>query len=137
LPVSLTDEGSGLSWKPHGRPQHYLRADYRTGALDRHGTCINLLSSLAINRELHARLGIAGCFGWKRNMIMRKVISTTLAGVMLLGLSAGMVGCSDETGSKVEVKSTTPGGTTTETQSLKVKKSGENPPLAPSDTAKP
>jgi len=68
---------------------------------------------------------------------MRKIISTTMAGVMLLGLSAGIVGCSDETGSKVEVKETTPGGTTTETQQIKVKKSGENPPPAPSDTTKP
>ena len=68
---------------------------------------------------------------------MRKVVSTTLAGALLFGLSVGMVGCSEETGSKVEVKETTPGGTTTETQQIKVKKSGENPPLAPSDTAKP
>jgi pyrroline-5-carboxylate reductase len=68
---------------------------------------------------------------------MRKMIGVTLAGAMLFGLSAGMVGCSDETGSKVEEKVTTPGGTTKVTNELKVQKSGENPPLAPTDTTKP
>jgi hypothetical protein len=68
---------------------------------------------------------------------MRKVIGVTLAGAMLFGLSGGMVGCSDETGTKEETKVTTPGGTTKETKEVKVQKSGENPPLAPTDTAKP
>ena len=68
---------------------------------------------------------------------MRKMISATMAGAMLFGLSAGMVGCSDETGTKEVVKETGPGGTTKETKEIKVQKSGENPPLAPSDTAKP
>jgi hypothetical protein len=68
---------------------------------------------------------------------MRKVFGVTLAGVMLLGLSGGMVGCSDESGTKEETKVTTPGGTTKVTNELKVQKSGENPPLAPTDTAKP
>jgi len=68
---------------------------------------------------------------------MRKMIGATMAGAMLLGLSAGMVGCSDETGTKEETKVTTPGGTTKVTNELKVQKSGENPPIAPTDTAKP
>jgi hypothetical protein len=68
---------------------------------------------------------------------MRKVIGATMAGAMLLGLSAGMVGCSDETGTKEKVEVTAPGGTTTRTDETKIKKSGENPPLAPTDTTKP
>lgn len=76
-------------------------------------------------------------FSMAKASIMRKLISATMAGVTLFGLSAGMVGCSDETGSKEEVKVTTPGGATKETKEIKVQKSGENPPLAPSDTAKP
>jgi hypothetical protein len=68
---------------------------------------------------------------------MRKVVSTTLAGAILVGLSAGMVGCTDETGSKEEVKVTTPGGTVKETKEIKIQKSGDNPPMAPSDMPKP
>jgi hypothetical protein len=68
---------------------------------------------------------------------MRKLIGVTLAGAMLFGLSAGMVGCSEETGTKEETKVTGPSGTTKETKEIKVQKSGENPPLAPSDTTKP
>jgi hypothetical protein len=68
---------------------------------------------------------------------MRKVIGATMAGAMLLGLSGGMVGCSDESGTKEETKVTTPGGTTKVTNEVKVQKSGDNPPLAPTDTAKP
>jgi hypothetical protein len=59
---------------------------------------------------------------------MRKVIGVTLAGAMLFGLSAGMVGCSDETGTKEETKVT---------NEVKVQKSGENPPLAPTEPTKP
>jgi hypothetical protein len=92
---------------------------------------------LAINRELHARLGIAGSVSIVEDMIMRKVVSTTLAGALLIGFGVGMVGCSDETGTKEEVKVTTPGGTTTRTDETKIKRSGDNPPAAPSDTAKP
>jgi hypothetical protein len=65
--------------------------------------------------------------------LMRKLISGTLTGVILAGLSIGIIGCTDETGSKEEVKITTPGGTSKETREIKVQKSGENPPLAPSD----
>jgi hypothetical protein len=70
-------------------------------------------------------------------MIMRKVMSTTLAGALLFGLGVGMVGCSEETGTKEEVKVTTPTGTATRTDTTTIKKSGENPPPVPTDTAKP
>jgi hypothetical protein len=92
--------------------------------------------SWAIERELHAKPRVAGFFPKIEDTIMRKVICTTMAGVMLFGLSACMVGCSDETGSKEEVKVTTPGGTTTRTDETKIKRSGDNPPPVPSD-AKP
>jgi hypothetical protein len=68
---------------------------------------------------------------------MRKLISTMLAGAVLTGLTFGMVGCTEETGTKEQVKVTTPTGTTTEDKSITVKKSGDNPPAAPSETAKP
>jgi hypothetical protein len=77
-------------------------------------------------------------FSMIEDMNMRKLVSTTLAGALLLGLGVGMVGCSEETGSKVEEKVTTPGGTTTRTDSTTIKKSGDNPPMTPpADTAKP
>ena len=68
---------------------------------------------------------------------MRKLMTTTLTGAILAGFSMGMVGCTEETGTKEEVKIKTQGGTATETRELKVNKSGENPPAAPSETAKP
>jgi hypothetical protein len=68
---------------------------------------------------------------------MRKLMNTMLAGAMLAGLSIGMVGCTEETGTKEEVKIKTPTGTTTEDKSITVKKSGDNPPAAPSEAAKP
>jgi hypothetical protein len=68
---------------------------------------------------------------------MRKLMNTMLAGAMLAGLSIGMVGCTEETGTKEEVKIKTPTGTTTEDKSITVKKSGDNPPSAPSEAAKP
>jgi hypothetical protein len=68
---------------------------------------------------------------------MRKLVTTMLAGAMLGGLTIGMVGCTEETGTKEEIKVKTPGGTATETREIKVNKSGENPPAAPSETAKP
>jgi hypothetical protein len=64
---------------------------------------------------------------------MRNVITTMLASALLAGLTVGMVGCAEETGTKEEVKIKAPGGTTTETSELKVKKSGDNPPAAPSE----
>ena len=48
-----------------------------------------------------------------------------------------MVGCTEETGTKEEIKVKGPEGTTTETREIKVNKSGENPPAAPSETPKP
>jgi hypothetical protein len=70
-------------------------------------------------------------------MIMRKAVRTTLAGALLMGLGIGMVGCTEETGVKEETKITTPTGTRTETKTDTIKKSGDNPPMTPSDTAKP
>jgi hypothetical protein len=71
-------------------------------------------------------------------MIMRKVVSTTLAGALLIGLGVGMVGCTEETGVKEETKLTTPTGTRTETKTDTIKKSGDNPPMTPpGDAAKP
>ena len=64
---------------------------------------------------------------------MRKMINTLMAGLILGGLSVGMSGCSEETGVKEQTKITTPGGTTTQTDQTNVKKSGDNPPLAPSE----
>ncbi len=64
---------------------------------------------------------------------MRKMIITLMAGLILGGLSVGMPGCSEETGVKETTKIKTPDGTTTETNQTKVNKSGENPPLAPSE----
>jgi len=68
---------------------------------------------------------------------MRKLISGMLTGVILAGLSIGITGCTDETGTKEEVKITTPGGTSKETREIKVEKRGENPPSAPSEKTKP
>jgi hypothetical protein len=68
---------------------------------------------------------------------MRKLMNMMLASAVLAGLTFGMVGCTEETGTKEVIKTTTPGGTATETRDVSVKKSGDNPPAAPSETAKP
>ena len=60
-----------------------------------------------------------------------------LASVVLAGLTVGMVGCTEETGTREEVKIKSPTGTTTETRDVTVKHSGDNPPAAPSEKAKP
>jgi hypothetical protein len=39
-----------------------LRLDFRAVGVDRHATCSEQVLSLAIDHELHVRLGIAGCF---------------------------------------------------------------------------
>jgi hypothetical protein len=71
-------------------------------------------------------------------MIMRRVVSTTLAGALLMGLGVSMVGCSEETGVKEETKISTPTGTRTETKTDTIKKTGDNPPMTPpGDAAKP
>jgi hypothetical protein len=68
---------------------------------------------------------------------MRKLINTTLAGVILAGLSIGMVGCTDESAveSKTQIKG--PGGTTTVTDKTTVDKTGKNPPAAPGEGKAP
>lgn len=65
---------------------------------------------------------------------MRKVINTLMAGLILGGLSVGMTGCSEESGVKETTKITKPDGSqTTETNQTNIKKSGDNPPAAPSE----
>jgi hypothetical protein len=68
---------------------------------------------------------------------MRKLMATMLAAAVLSGLSIGMVGCTEETGMKEQTTIKGPSGTTTETKDITVKKSGDNPPPAPSDKAAP
>jgi hypothetical protein len=68
---------------------------------------------------------------------MRKLINTLLAGVVLTGVSVAFTGCTDEIGTKEETKVTSPQGTTTERREVKIEKSGENPPPAPSEKANP
>jgi hypothetical protein len=68
---------------------------------------------------------------------MRRFINCTLASAILAGLGTGMVGCTDETGTKEEVKVTSPGCTSKETREIKVQKSGENPPATPIEKDKP
>jgi hypothetical protein len=56
--------------------------------------------------------------------------------VMVLSLfSLGFVGCAEKTETKKETTVETPEGTTTETETKEVEKSGENPP-ASTDAAK-
>jgi hypothetical protein len=68
---------------------------------------------------------------------MRKLMATMLASTVLAGLTIGMVGCTEESGTKEEVKIKSPTGTTTETRDLTIKHSGDNPPAAPSEKVKP
>jgi hypothetical protein len=68
---------------------------------------------------------------------MRKLLTVMMAGATLAGLTVGLAGCSDETGTKEEVKIKGPEGTTTEKREIKIDKSGSNPPLAPSEKVKP
>jgi hypothetical protein len=62
---------------------------------------------------------------------MRKLISATLAGVILAGLTMTLAGCSEESSIKQQTMSKSPGGTTTETKETKVQQTGQNPPPAP------
>jgi hypothetical protein len=59
---------------------------------------------------------------------MRKLISVSMAAVLMAGISSSLVGCSDESSvtEKREVKG--PGGTSTETAKVTVEKTGSNPP---------
>jgi len=59
---------------------------------------------------------------------MRKLISATMAGVLLAGSSMALVGCSDESSEKKTTTIKTPGGTTKVTDETKVQQSGQNPP---------
>lgn len=64
-----------------------------------------------------------------------KRLLTLCAGLSLLG---GLtVGCSDTAKTQKETTIETPGGTTTETTTHEVEKSGENPPASPSERANP
>jgi hypothetical protein len=49
---------------------------------------------------------------------------------MILGLAAAFVGCDKKAEVKKTTTVTTPEGSTTETDSTKIKTSGENPPAA-------
>jgi hypothetical protein len=57
-------------------------------------------------------------------------MKSLLAMLMMAVLSFGVMGCSDTTKSSRETKVSTPGGTTTTTETQKIEKTGENPPPA-------
>jgi hypothetical protein len=59
---------------------------------------------------------------------MRKLISLTVMGVLMMGLGIGISGCSDEAGTKTTQTTTSPDGTTKVTNETKVQTSGNNPP---------
>ena len=60
---------------------------------------------------------------------MQKLIRTMMAGVMMAGFGIGLVGCADESGVKTTTEAKGPGGTTTRTDEVKIKSTGENPPV--------
>jgi hypothetical protein len=64
---------------------------------------------------------------------MRKYISTLFAGIMLCGFGVGLTGCTDETKTETQTTIKTPDGSAKETHIDKIDKSGQNPPLAPSE----
>jgi hypothetical protein len=72
---------------------------------------------------------------------MQKLIRVTMAALMLAGSSIGLVGCGEEKESSVKTETTAkgPGGTVTSTekQTVTVKKTGENPPAIPGDSKAP
>jgi len=66
---------------------------------------------------------------------MRKLISVSMATVLMAGISISLVGCSDESSDTVKREVKGPGGTTTETAKVTVEKTGNNPPVtAPKTT---
>jgi hypothetical protein len=65
---------------------------------------------------------------------MRKLINTTLAGVVLAGLSIGLAGCSEESSVTRETEIKGPGGTTKLQEKATIEKSGKNPPAAPGES---
>jgi hypothetical protein len=65
---------------------------------------------------------------------MRKLMSTMLAGAILFGLTMGITGCTEESGTKEVITTKAPDGSkTTESREINVKKSGDNAPAAPSE----
>jgi hypothetical protein len=56
---------------------------------------------------------------------MKNWIATAL---MIAVGSIGMAGCAEKAETKTQIKTTTPGGTTTVTTDKEVKKTGDNPP---------
>lgn len=52
-----------------------------------------------------------------------------LAAALIAGVSSiGFVGCAEKTSTKTEQTTKTPGGTTTTTEKIETKKTGDNPP---------
>ncbi len=68
---------------------------------------------------------------------MRKVMNTTLVGLMLAGFAIGMVGCTEESGVTTKTEVTGPGGKSTVTEKTTIDKSGKNPPAVPGETHAP
>ena len=69
-----------------------------------------------------------------KEILMRKYISSFLAGALLCGFTLVLSGCSEESGVKSDVKVTNPDGSTTkEHKEVTIDKKGDNPPLAPSE----
>ncbi len=64
---------------------------------------------------------------------MRNFMNAAALGLTLTALGVGLTGCNDTTETKEQTKITTPGGTARETRDIKVEKSGQNPPAAPSE----
>jgi hypothetical protein len=60
---------------------------------------------------------------------MKKLISLTMMGVLAMGMAIGLVGCSDEAGTKTtQVTTGSDGSKTKVTSEQKVETSGSNPP---------
>jgi hypothetical protein len=68
---------------------------------------------------------------------MRKLINASMALVVAFGFTLPLSGCSEEAGTKTEIKTTTPGGQTTERRETVIDKSGKAPPPAPSENKLP
>jgi hypothetical protein len=86
---------------------------------------------------LQARLSAVEFFTSIGVILMRQFLGRILTSAILVGFGIGVTGCTDETGTKEEVKVTTPGGTSKETHEVKIQKSGENPPVTPSEKRVP
>jgi hypothetical protein len=69
--------------------------------------------------------------------IMRKLMTTMLAGAMLGGLTIGMVGCTEEASVTKETTVKGPEGTSKTTEKTSVEKSGQNPPAGPGEPKNP